>query len=256
MRQHPCHCCCCCQVFDPDSTQAKLYNGAIKPIVEEVLEGFNCTIFAYGQTGTGKTYTMEARPAASAPWCMHCADGNGRTQRRRWCSAQPQAALPAAAGKRGVVQCTASSSIGRCSRTSDHLGPYAGGSAEQRRGGGAVRGGGRHPARHPPDILDPGRQRRGVHRCLDVAPAGLYLSKQGGGACFQGGHLCSQPSLVGGARSCARCTRQWAQMHAPFHYSRSCAFRGPTRAAGHGQPHRAGEAAECRAAHAPPRRNC
>ena len=31
----------------------------MKPIVEEVLEGYNCTIFAYGQTGTGKTYTME-----------------------------------------------------------------------------------------------------------------------------------------------------------------------------------------------------
>lgn len=29
------------------------------PMVNEVLEGFNCTIFAYGQTGTGKTYTME-----------------------------------------------------------------------------------------------------------------------------------------------------------------------------------------------------
>ena len=48
-------------MFDPDCGQAKLYNGAIAPIVEEVLEGFNCTIFAYGQTGTGKTYTMEAR---------------------------------------------------------------------------------------------------------------------------------------------------------------------------------------------------
>lgn len=51
------------QVFDPDSGQAKLYRMAIKPIVEEVLEGFNCTIFAYGQTGTGKTYTMEVSPA-------------------------------------------------------------------------------------------------------------------------------------------------------------------------------------------------
>lgn len=29
------------------------------PIVEQVLDGYNCTIFAYGQTGTGKTYTME-----------------------------------------------------------------------------------------------------------------------------------------------------------------------------------------------------
>jgi len=31
----------------------------VSPIVNEVLEGYNCTIFAYGQTGTGKTYTME-----------------------------------------------------------------------------------------------------------------------------------------------------------------------------------------------------
>ena len=58
------------QVFDPDCSQAKLYNGAIAPIVEEVLEGFNCTIFAYGQTGTGKTYTMEAR-AGRKPYRMH-----------------------------------------------------------------------------------------------------------------------------------------------------------------------------------------
>ncbi len=33
--------------------------------MEEVLEGFNCTIFAYGQTGTGKTYTMEGGDRAS-----------------------------------------------------------------------------------------------------------------------------------------------------------------------------------------------
>ena len=29
------------------------------PILESVLEGYNGTIFAYGQTGTGKTFTME-----------------------------------------------------------------------------------------------------------------------------------------------------------------------------------------------------
>lgn len=28
-------------------------------VIEDVLAGYNCTIFAYGQTGTGKTYTME-----------------------------------------------------------------------------------------------------------------------------------------------------------------------------------------------------
>ena len=49
------------QVFGPQSQQKDLYDQAVVPIVNEVLEGFNCTIFAYGQTGTGKTYTMEAR---------------------------------------------------------------------------------------------------------------------------------------------------------------------------------------------------
>ncbi|XP_009792660.1 kinesin-like protein KIN-5D isoform X1 [Nicotiana sylvestris] len=47
------------KVFGPTSQQKDLYDSAIWPIVFEVLEGYNCTIFAYGQTGTGKTYTME-----------------------------------------------------------------------------------------------------------------------------------------------------------------------------------------------------
>eukprot|EP00698_Gefionella_okellyi_P006100 TRINITY_DN15560_c0_g1_i1.p1 TRINITY_DN15560_c0_g1~~TRINITY_DN15560_c0_g1_i1.p1 ORF type:complete len:947 (-),score=290.46 TRINITY_DN15560_c0_g1_i1:97-2853(-) len=45
--------------FGPETTQEELYFATVSPIVEEVLKGFNCTIFAYGQTGTGKTYTME-----------------------------------------------------------------------------------------------------------------------------------------------------------------------------------------------------
>ncbi|KAJ6316430.1 hypothetical protein OIU78_019674 [Salix suchowensis] len=47
------------KVFGPSAQQRDLYEQAVVPIVNEVLEGFNCTIFAYGQTGTGKTYTME-----------------------------------------------------------------------------------------------------------------------------------------------------------------------------------------------------
>eukprot|EP00798_Chlamydomonas_sp_ICE-L_P027766 gene27766-7406_t len=53
------------KVFGPDSTQERLYKQAIIPIVNEVMDGFNCTIFAYGQTGTGKTYTMEGGPRQS-----------------------------------------------------------------------------------------------------------------------------------------------------------------------------------------------
>mmetsp|Transcript_21446 Transcript_21446/g.42097 ORF Transcript_21446/g.42097 Transcript_21446/m.42097 type:complete len:1132 (-) Transcript_21446:312-3707(-) len=46
-------------VFGPYSSQAEVYSAAIRPVVEEVLLGYNCTVFAYGQTGTGKTFTME-----------------------------------------------------------------------------------------------------------------------------------------------------------------------------------------------------
>ncbi|XP_067948401.1 kinesin-like protein KIF3A [Watersipora subatra] len=46
-------------VFGPDSKQVDIYNEIARPLVDSVLEGYNGTIFAYGQTGTGKTFTME-----------------------------------------------------------------------------------------------------------------------------------------------------------------------------------------------------
>lgn len=36
-----------------------MYDEVIRPLVSSVLEGFNGCVFAYGQTGTGKTFTME-----------------------------------------------------------------------------------------------------------------------------------------------------------------------------------------------------
>eukprot|EP00873_Tetraselmis_striata_P027928 jgi/Tetstr1/448192/TSEL_035483.t1 len=57
------------KVFGPSSGQADVYDGAISPIVNEVLEGFNCTVFAYGQTGTGKTHTMEGGDRQSVDGC-------------------------------------------------------------------------------------------------------------------------------------------------------------------------------------------
>ncbi|TPX47484.1 hypothetical protein SeMB42_g03298 [Synchytrium endobioticum] len=45
--------------FGEDSIQADVYNKTARFIVDEVLKGFNGTVFAYGQTGTGKTFTMQ-----------------------------------------------------------------------------------------------------------------------------------------------------------------------------------------------------
>lgn len=39
-----------------------MYVDTARPIVDKVLEGYNGTILAYGQTGTGKTYTMSGNP--------------------------------------------------------------------------------------------------------------------------------------------------------------------------------------------------
>ena len=45
-------------VFGELTDQSMVYSDVGAPIVEEMLQGYNCTIFAYGMTGTGKTYTM------------------------------------------------------------------------------------------------------------------------------------------------------------------------------------------------------
>ncbi|CAM9126420.1 unnamed protein product, partial [Ectocarpus fasciculatus] len=47
------------KVFGMYSTQDQIFDSMVRPIIDETLSGFNCTIFAYGQTGTGKTHTME-----------------------------------------------------------------------------------------------------------------------------------------------------------------------------------------------------
>uniref|UniRef100_A0A182ISY3 Kinesin-like protein n=1 Tax=Anopheles atroparvus TaxID=41427 RepID=A0A182ISY3_ANOAO len=46
-------------VYDYNSTQQTIYDEVVRPLVASVMEGFNGCVFAYGQTGTGKTHTME-----------------------------------------------------------------------------------------------------------------------------------------------------------------------------------------------------
>nr|XP_031318616.1 kinesin-like protein KIF21A isoform X7 [Camelus dromedarius] len=45
-------------VFDLDSQQEQIYTQCIEKLIEGCFEGYNATVFAYGQTGAGKTYTM------------------------------------------------------------------------------------------------------------------------------------------------------------------------------------------------------
>ncbi|CAD6193593.1 unnamed protein product [Caenorhabditis auriculariae] len=48
-------------IYDEKSTQVELYDEVFRDLVDSVLSGYNATIFAYGQTGTGKTHTMEGK---------------------------------------------------------------------------------------------------------------------------------------------------------------------------------------------------
>mmetsp|Transcript_13421 Transcript_13421/g.22658 ORF Transcript_13421/g.22658 Transcript_13421/m.22658 type:complete len:824 (-) Transcript_13421:643-3114(-) len=45
-------------VFGETSSQIRVYEAIAAPIVEGVLKGYNGTVMAYGQTGTGKTFTL------------------------------------------------------------------------------------------------------------------------------------------------------------------------------------------------------
>jgi DNA replication protein DnaC len=46
------------QVHGPSSTQHAIFTTTAYPLVSRFVEGFNCTILAYGQTSSGKTFTM------------------------------------------------------------------------------------------------------------------------------------------------------------------------------------------------------
>ncbi|KAL3434522.1 P-loop containing nucleoside triphosphate hydrolase protein [Aspergillus tetrazonus] len=46
------------RVFPMDSKQTDVFNYSIAPTVDDILNGYNGTVFAYGQTGAGKSYTM------------------------------------------------------------------------------------------------------------------------------------------------------------------------------------------------------
>ncbi|KAF2645456.1 kinesin-domain-containing protein, partial [Massarina eburnea CBS 473.64] len=46
-------------VFDPQDNNRRVYDAAAKRLVRRVMEGYHGTVFAYGMTGTGKTFSMQ-----------------------------------------------------------------------------------------------------------------------------------------------------------------------------------------------------
>ncbi|XP_038881855.1 kinesin-like protein KIN-8B isoform X1 [Benincasa hispida] len=49
---------CFDHAFGPESTNLEVYTKSISSIMSGVVQGLNVTVFAYGSTGSGKTYTM------------------------------------------------------------------------------------------------------------------------------------------------------------------------------------------------------
>jgi len=61
------------QIFGAESTQDQLYQAVVQSNVHQVIEGHNASVFAYGQTGTGKTFTMGTNNTAAA--ALHTSAG-------------------------------------------------------------------------------------------------------------------------------------------------------------------------------------
>lgn len=58
------------KVYGTYSTQMQIFQETVRPVVKEAIQGYNCTVFAYGPTGTGKTYTMEGDLAEESLYGM------------------------------------------------------------------------------------------------------------------------------------------------------------------------------------------
>ena len=135
------------QVFGPDSGQQRLYDQAISPIVEEVLDGFNCTIFAYGQTGTGKTYTMEGGDRGS--------NLEQLSEVRAWSTADASHGLPVTSPTPKEASCA-------CKSRPDHR-------MQQQVTGPADAGGWRHTAGNRTDICQARQRGQRVHSEVQVS---------------------------------------------------------------------------------------
>jgi len=54
-------------VYDEESTQEDVYESVVRPVVDEVLQGYNCTVFAYGQVLFLQALCVRAAPRPAPP---------------------------------------------------------------------------------------------------------------------------------------------------------------------------------------------
>ena len=66
----------CLQVFSEESTQADIYQHAVKPLVASFLDGHNVCCLAYGQSKSGKSYTTIGKIPASSRRRSSCLDSD------------------------------------------------------------------------------------------------------------------------------------------------------------------------------------
>lgn len=52
-------------VMGPEISQSQMYDTLVEPLIKKIFEGFQCTVMAYGQSGSGKSYTMGLNPDVS-----------------------------------------------------------------------------------------------------------------------------------------------------------------------------------------------
>jgi hypothetical protein len=62
-------------VFDDECSQHDLYQETSQHIPQQLLQGFNCSIIAYGPTGTGKTHALFAAPEHGQDGDSHSLEG-------------------------------------------------------------------------------------------------------------------------------------------------------------------------------------
>lgn len=50
------------KVFGNESTNLEVFANSTKSLITTLMDGYNCSVFAYGATGAGKTFTMIGNP--------------------------------------------------------------------------------------------------------------------------------------------------------------------------------------------------